>query len=394
MSETTETTTPTERPENGSQDADTPQVTAPSDHSETPSGPRGAAGEAAEPGPITQMSQGSKPCGFCGLEQAEPEESGVFQVTPLARVTYRSDGSEKILPFGYASPVMREGQPLVTVEMATCPACAERHEQAHQIIGQHPGIAARLGPDTAVHQMSAALDGLAAIGRSPSAGLLEDLESNEPMTWHMLSTLRDAGVGARWLSRFAPYAEQDAATGQAASAPWAHVSEETRAALRDGYGRVLAYGLARDEEDQEVTPPRRSRFCLLCGIGSVTVPAARVVVLGGMAEARERLWTERSVSTHTLGGPSSGSRQLTGHICHSCESAVNHVGAIGQAAMSRSYAEHLRSQGRTVEARSLVAADDLGRIPGLVGHGVRGERPNRERWSHLRLDPDLLGGDL
>lgn len=363
---------------------------------------RGSASASAEarsapsPAPIRKMTtEGALPCGYCGTEVLEPSESGVFQVTPLARVTYRSDGSEKILPFGYASPVMREGQPLVTVEMGTCPACAERHEQARKIVEKHPSIAARLGPDSAVHQVSAALDGLAAIGQTPSAGLLADLEEDASMTWHMLSTLRDAGVGARWLSRFAPYADQDAATGRCAVSPWAHVGSEVRSSLRDGYGQMLAYRLARDEQDQCVTPPGRSAACLMCGIGAVSIPATRVVALGGLREARERLWSERTVTTHTLGGPSGGSRRsVAGHLCHECETAVEYVGSIGQAAMSRSYAQHLRAAGRTLEAQLLSVADDLGRIPGLIGHGVRGGKPNAERWSHLRLDPDLLAGDL
>lgn len=136
--------------------------------------------------------------------------------------------------------------------------------------------------------------------------------------------------------------------------------------------------------------------CLLCGVDAVTLPAARVAVLGGRRIAQQEVWRPFSASPSSLGGQ--GPDRLTGHVCPRCADALDWVGRTGPTAMKRALTEHLRATGRDEDADRLR----MGEVEGLVGWGTlayaarrRGApapAANGEPWAHILVRPDWSAG--
>lgn len=303
----------------------------------------------AEPD-VVPLREGLLACRSCGFATAETSESEtVTGVGWDVEVTFKA--MENWSP------------PSVTVTL--CRACREREESADL----PPHLAARLGPQIGRERLVAALDGLAALGVRPPATVA-------PMD--LIRHLNAAGQQVRWVTRFVPLGTPGRSTRTAARVPWAHVTDEQRAALRDGYGAVLAATTARHAPNARLTPPSGPPACLMCGIGAVTLTASRVVALGGTERARERVWTHRVVTSPVvLGG--GGSKAVTGHTCPECTQAISDTGAIGPDAIESSLAAYLREAGRSDEAR-LVREAGLARPRCWVT--VR-ESPNPRRWGHI-----------
>lgn len=116
----------------------------------------------------------------------------------------------------------------------------------------------------------------------------------------MLSLTRHltaSDAAARWLARFAPVVARDAAPGTCSPHPWAHVRHGPRQLLREGYAAVLRDRVAASAPPVRLSPPEPDHDgwavpggCLVCGVEAVTLPAARVAVLGGRQEVQREVW--------------------------------------------------------------------------------------------------------
>lgn len=306
---------------------------------------------------------GEVACGFCGIAVSSPPPSSIFPLTPMGinrggrMIEYRGDD----------------------LTFATCASCSARHQEAARIIGAHPSIRARFGTDNAQHRLSAALDACAALGKSAPS----NLDKNGDLVVNIMRMLLAPGNGSRWFCLFAPFVTGEAGTGSCASEPWAHVTAECQTELRSGYARVLAFRVAQSQPDQAVACPSRGG-CMLCGVRAVTLPATRVAVLGGSNAAASFIWSERSATSSTLGGRGVRDR-LDGHLCPTCDQAVQDAGSFGMAAMGRSLAEHLRGTDRDGEAKNIAAAARRDDLEGMVAHAVLGGRGTRTPWEHVSL---------
>jgi hypothetical protein len=278
-------------------------------------------------------------------------------------------------------------------EFLQCPACLARDEVADALLDAHPRVRARLG-SAARHQVTCALAGLAVLNHDLAASALP-----EPVVMSLLRHLSAPGSMVRWMARFAPVLLSTATPGTCGPWPWSHVRGLARLHLREGYAAVLADRVASGAPPVALRPPepeagsaalRLSGACLLCGVGSVRLPAATVLALGGRRSAAHSVWLPLTTTPASLGGPGSAER-IAGFACPSCFDAVDIEGAVGPSALERAFIEHLRSTGREDDAMKLVSVD----VDGLAGWGVlayvarrRGEptlAANRVAWGHIRL---------
>jgi hypothetical protein len=206
-------------------------------------------------------------------------------------------------------------------------------------------------------------------------------------------------MAARWVSRFVPSILPEANPNTCAPYAWAHLKIGQRADLRAGYAALLKERVARNAPPVKITPPRvRDQAssamipiesgCLLCGVGTQSVPATQVAREGREYVARD-LWTAKRTGTFELGGQRSP-QQLSGWLCARCADACSSVGAMGPTALERALVMAVAPQGLGILPYGNLA------VPGLIGWGAlcaeahrRGEvppEPNRTGWAHL---PDL-----
>ncbi|KRC89493.1 hypothetical protein ASE25_07810 [Terrabacter sp. Root85] len=323
-----------------------------------------------------RLPEGHLACLACGVAVAEGPK--VVTVETLGRAD-----QPPAAPGG--TP---RGGPLSFVR---CASCARIASEAEQIVDANPGLAARLGPDTARHRVECALLALEVIGKPAP-----------PRVDLMLRHLSVPGAQVRWVARFVPLIEAGASPATCSPYRWAHVRLGARAQLRQAYGAMLAEMVAATAPDVRLAPPfppfpQRAgevfaiHGCLMCGVEAQTLPAQEVSRLGGHKAAASRVWEPKRASVGSLGGRASPD-YLVGHLCAPCAAAVEHVGAMGPSAMERALTEHLRATGRGEEADRL----SLGDVQGLIGWGAlshrahrRGEKPlagSRTPWEHVGLD--------
>ena len=278
-------------------------------------------------------------------------------------------------------------------EFGQCPACLARGEVADALLSAHPQVRARLG-SIAREQVANALAALAILGHDLDASAL-----SEEGLMSLLRHLTAEGSCARWLARYAPVLGADAYPGTCNPYPWAHVRGVARLQLRGAYGAVLADRVARSGAPVLVSPPdletasaalTLTAGCLLCGVGSVRLPAATVLSFGGRRSAARGVWLPLTTTPSSLGGPASPDR-IAGFACPSCADAVDLEGAVGPTAMERALIAHLQATGREDDATVLASVD----VDGLAGWGAlrfveqRAGRPplppNAVPWGHVRL---------
>ncbi len=287
-----------------------------------------------------------------------------------------------------------------------CPECAGLRRRAAELLAADPHYRARTGSeDIALHRVEVALGALAALGQSLPAGT-----SLAVLTHHLSS----AGARARWSARFVPLLGPLGESGTCAPWPWACVSVGQQAALRDGYAALLAARIALTRADVALAPPpiEPSRLaggsgagavpildgCVLCGVGVVTVTAARVTELGGPESARAAVWRPITVSGPDSLGGRHGPERVEGYACPACARAIASVGSVGPGAMEASLAEHLRSIDRGDDADRLLRADDAGVVAfgalayDAVRRGQHAPAPGRTPWEHIDLGVAALGG--
>jgi hypothetical protein len=278
-------------------------------------------------------------------------------------------------------------------EFEQCPACLARLAVADALLDAYPHVRARLG-SVASQQVGNALAALAILGHDLDASAL-----SESGLTSLLRHLAEQGSMARWQARFSPVLAGDAVGGTCNPYPFAHVRGVARLHLREGYGAMLASRVSRSAGPAALAPPSPEAAtaavlvgsaCLLCGVGSVILPAATVLSLGGRKAAARSVWRPLLSTPASLGGPGSAER-IAGHTCPDCTDALDAEGAVGPSAMERALVAHLRATGREDEATVLASVD----VDGLAGWGAvaylarrRGEASlsaNRLAWEHVRL---------
>lgn len=266
------------------------------------------------------------------------------------------------------------GAKLRTVELGECSECRSRHELASLLVTGKPN-----GRDGTVttDRLGAALDALAILGKPmPKQG-----DSIGTLMRHLTTP----GSLARWAARYAPMWSRGAKADERNAEAWAHVSDEQRRALREGYSRVLAERVAASAPPVALTPPPAEEGkgspveggCLFCGVPAVAMDAQRVVARGGTEQARAEVWTPTSADATALGGRSSG--RLRGHLCPSCADSKQAVGSVGPNALERAYTRHMRTIGRGDDLPSLAPGEHLS---GLSAWAVTARTENREPWEH------------
>ncbi|MEI2775470.1 MAG: hypothetical protein V9G19_05745 [Tetrasphaera sp.] len=319
---------------------------------------------------VATLFAGSLACLACG--QGVPEDSAVTTLDVTGRVVF--------LPALGVTKVQAVEE---TVTFRECWPCRDRDDVAHAALVALPGVAARYGHGNAKHRLRLALDGLAALGHRPP----DKLDAAEVSA--LMRHLTIPGGSARWAARFAPVMAADADPATSALHPWSHLTTEQRAALREGYGALLADRVARVSPPPRLAPPEGDpQACAMCGVGSVEVSAAEVHCHGGTVRAREHVWRPVRFNAHVLGGPRTPSAQQ-GNLCPVCSDETTKAGAVGAEAMEGSYLRALRSEGRTDEVAS-IRQGAVPRLIGWAGHDLSETSagrppvpPNEKPWEHI-----------
>ncbi len=277
--------------------------------------------------------------------------------------------------------------------LVRCLECCSVRARAAALLDAHPCILARLGSIAAEHA-EAALGALVVL----ALALPDPETATEAEVSALLNRLAVPGSVTRWQSR-------RPAPGQSQASAWAHVTEDDRASLRAAYAAMLRDRLARHAPPEGITPPPLDPFdrggalaltgaCLLCGVGSVVVPAAWLNRPGGREAVALDVWLPLLTSPGSLGGMA-GPESVAGYACASCAVALADAGGVGPRARERALLDHLRAEGRTEAADQLRAAfsgDFPPRLPGWGALAYAAHRrsvpappANREPWAHLDL---------
>lgn len=307
----------------------------------------------AHPGPpppaTVQLDEGWLACRSCGVAVAPGAHVEVvkrYVGPPTPNPAHRNIGSFDALEF------------------TRCPECIDRHARAEEMAHRLPRLAAVVGNKVA-ETLALALDVYAAIDRPT------------PDTERM--DYADAAMMARELA-FVGNGAQYAATateGTAAGAPWRHLSHDKRQHLRAAYARLLARRVAVNAPPVTMPCPN-GRGCLMCGVNALTVPAFHVHDLGGVDGATRRLWHPLNASGGALGGGAAAAWHH-GHVCPGCARAIEDAGAVGPAALARSYVAHLKGEGK--DTFGIDPNETL--FDGLTAHVVTGRAPSATRWEHV-----------
>ncbi|OLT11718.1 hypothetical protein BJF79_23640 [Actinomadura sp. CNU-125] len=194
------------------------------------------------PTALVSLPEGRHACADCG--QACPEGAAVCERVPVFRGRPSLDPSTP--PPALAGYVL----------LSRCPSCSERPAAADRLakaLGsfRRDGLILH-GPALRDH-LVAALCGLEAAGgtAAPPDDPRELLSVFEAV-YEGLASARSA----RWASVARP--------GRCAPEPWAHVDEETRAALRSVAGRLMAVRVAAGAPPVELAPLGAAAPCAAC----------------------------------------------------------------------------------------------------------------------------------
>ncbi|WP_353113867.1 hypothetical protein [Microbacterium sp.] len=230
----------------------------------------------------------------------------------------------------------------------TCTICSARSERVAAILAEHPSLIARLGSIAAerIEGSLLALDVLGSSAPDSSASTAEILRLTSYLP----------GGGLAWAAQRRP--------GVCASVPFAHVTSEARATLREAAASWLR---ARLERPRREPVPADSDLlgCAMCGVGSV-------MAMPSSTPWREVLIRDLSV----LGGRRRG-RPVFGHLCPACATAVESHG-LGQRAMISALMAHVgHRRSGWVELESNVSAFAAQRV---------GTAPFDQPWGWIDLD--------
>jgi hypothetical protein len=288
-------------------------------------------------------------CPGCGVAVPPSQQGGVITAT--------------VLPTGAPGAPPPPHAQSRQVSFTRCPSCAALRERAEALVADHPRLAHRLGPDTAVHRVECGLLALDAVGLpapdAPDEGAVADL----------VRLLFPVGTGVRWLARFSP--SLTVPLGTCTAAPWGHLLDEQRQACLSARASMLRARVARSAPPVAVASPSHGG-CLMCGVSAVRVAAVRVEQDGGPQVTARDVWRPVTTTCNALGGPPSPAL-LAGHLCPACAAALDAVGAVGPTAMERAVREHLGIDGPAVP------------LDGLVGWASSGRPPNAAPWDHCDL---------
>lgn len=302
------------------------------------------------------------PCCVCGASCPEGGESAdrlIFRTTPA-------------------------GGPLpdVRVPLTRCDDCAERRALALALVESHHAMAAKLGPDHAQDVAEGAVIALALLAQPMPSPDISGADLGA-----LVRNLARPGLSAAWRVIATP--------GQCCPHPFAHVSAEAMAGLRRAYASALAERIARSSPPVRLAPPDGPPGCLLCGVGSVVMEAARVVRLGGRGAATREAWTPLGTTPGALGAP--GAEPVKGHLCPGCSAAVLSCGAVGPSAAERSLLLHLCPEFKDHLPYELPEMEGLAAWGALVvaaqRRGAPPPEPGRTRWAHVPR-PERLAGRL
>ncbi len=291
------------------------------------------------------------PCASCGIAVA-----GSFERDDLDVLTVAT----------------RDGRAEADIIVTRCSTCRTIYDAARDLLIAHPSVRAAIGsPSVAAHRLELALVALDYLGiRDPR--VIDNLTDTAGDLRRLLDFMTVPGGGLRWAARFVGPDARSAARAQANREPWQHVTAADRSDVQRAW--VHMYADRTEKLTEYVCPPDedgRPSGCMLCGVASVTALPSQERAAGG-------LWVSiEGVDPSVLGG--SGPEAVDGHVCPSCDSAIDAAGGIGQGAMRRAVLDHLGvpRQDRTV-----------GEVDGLRGWSTlgAGAQPNREPWGHVYLD--------
>lgn len=285
---------------------------------------------------LVPLPEGRYACADCG--QMAPEGSPVCE-----RVPGRKAG-------GWNGVRVVPGEP---VALSRCSSCSGRPAVASRLLAglgsyRRDGLILH-GPALREH-LVAALCGLEAAGGTTAS---PDDPRELLSVFEVVPEGLAAARGARWSSLASDH------PGRCAPGPWAHVPEETRAALRAVSGRLMAVRVAAGAPPVELAPPSGGG-CAMCGLASISMSAAEVARLGGAEAARASVWT--------------------GGRCRPCNDAVERAGAMGPTAIERAYLSSGYARGaalrRRIEAGELIVRPWSG----------SGAAPSSEPWAHMAAE--------
>lgn len=324
---------------------------------------------ATEAETLGTLPPGHRACPDCGVAvPAEARAALLVTTTPARPAAALAAGGQ----------LLTEDVPFVR-----CDACAALRDLAEAAIEANPAIGRRLGQETAIHLLDAALIALTGLAgqEAPSMGAL-DRAAVGALQRHLAAV----GAGARFVTLVAPVATvpRDAC----ASAPWAHLAADSplRADARAGVAALLAERRRAADGAVTVLPPPapdpdQSGGCLFCGVGQVEQSAT----------APTDAWTALTVATPTAIGAPASAEPVNGWLCTICRAAVDDAHVVGQAAMLDSLSTQLAREGRTTLIARLQGRDlAVCSWAGWVLRERRRRRPvpgaNARPWAHV--DPE------
>lgn len=290
------------------------------------------------------LPEGRYACADCGQEC--PEGSPVCERVPVFQGRPSLDPS--MPPPALAGYVL----------LSRCPSCAPRAARAARLLKalgsyRRDGLILH-GPALRDHLVSALCGLEAAGGTSAPPDDPRELLSAFEAVCEGLASARSA----RWASVASVH------PGRCAPAPWAHVPEETRGALRAVAGRLMAVRVAAGAPPVELAPPAGGG-CAMCGLSSISVSAAEVARLGGADAARASAWS-------------------AGSLCRPCADAVERAGAMGPTAIERAYlaSGYARGSGGVVALRRRIEDGEMTVRPWSASGAASSATP----WAHMAAE--------
>lgn len=311
--------------------------------------------------PTVDLRDNERACSSCG-QAAVPGAIIPVEARAMQGKTRRAADGTRVAD----SPV---------VEMTRCRSCQARHDNCSELLAQHPALFAAMGDSGLAHQrLEATSDALAALGQSSA------LPSTPAGLRLFMRHLSVPGSAVAFRQLFMPRWTRGVGPTTATATPWAHLTDADRQALHRAYSEVLAERVAALAPPKQLPPPT-GNACLMCGVGSVSMPAAEVAQRGGPLVAADEVWRSLNTTRGALGGRPQTQR-LTGYACPACSAALDLAGAVGHTAMEHALKLHLRAAGRDEEAERLRGYE----LDGLAGWAAIGtSTPNTEPWGHITL---------